>query len=423
MLLPEAHKVFGKGLDRSLKATSLLCRPKAILYKATNMSDESEYEFFKLRKQAKTYISKVFAFDKKNPERIRQVRMVIEGNDQVLLGEIESAMCLRLTGNVRKTQVSALITQDDKKIKRLTLQTFKTRAGDWIEAVEKDESTFRDDEFTRLLAFLSQIEFIDLSNEENFQIEDISSKARPKAIIDASDRRIVDYINSMTEGQRKGLLHALQGSLAAEDINILLGRKQGLEEYEEHMHLRDWNEGQWQSFFELEQWVFGYGLDYRVMRQFDREMTVGSGGTDNQNKPLIDFLMSFTDYTVLVEIKTPDTPIFTTGRRGRAGTWEFSREFMSAVSQIIEQKAEWLSFAHTGEHYNKSGTEALTARTRNAKSILVIGSRGEFLRSENPREANVMRDTFELFRRENRSIDIVTFDELLERARFITRSQ
>jgi len=27
-----------------------------------------------------------------------------------------------------------------------------------------------------------------------------------------------------------------------------------------------------------------------------------------------------------------------------------------------------------------------------------------------------MRDTFELFRRENRSIDIVTFDELLERA-------
>ena len=96
---------------------------------------------------------------------------------------------------------------------------------------------------------------------------------------------------------------------------------------------------------------------------------------------------------------------------------------MSAVSQIIEQKAEWLSFAQTGEHYNKSGGEVLTARTRNAKSILVIGARSEFLRSENPRTTNVMRDTFELFRRENRSIDIVTFDELLERARFITRSR
>lgn len=89
------------------------------------MSDETEYDFFKLRKQAKTYISKVFTFSELNTERVRQVRMVIEGNDRVHLGEIEGAMCLRLTGNVRKTQVSALVTQDNKGIKRLTIQTFK----------------------------------------------------------------------------------------------------------------------------------------------------------------------------------------------------------------------------------------------------------------------------------------------------------
>ncbi len=172
------------------------------------------------------------------------------------------------------------------------------------------------------------------------------------------------------------------------------------------MGLLDWSEVQWQDFFEREQWVFGYGLDYRVMRQFGREMTIGSGGSDNLNKPVIDFLMSFTDYTVLVEIKTPNTPIFTASRRGRAGTQEFSRDFMGAVSQIIEQKAEWLSFAQTGEHHDKSGAEVLTARTRNAKSILVVGSRDEFSRSGNVRDTNVMRDTFELFRRENRSIDI-----------------
>jgi hypothetical protein len=386
------------------------------------MSNETEFDFFKLRKQAKTYISKVFTFNEQNPERLRQVRMVVEGSDQVNFGEIEGAICLRLTGNIRKTQVIALITQDDKKIKRLTLQTFKTRAGDWIEAAEKNEFTFRADEFTRLLGFLSQIEFINLSNEENFQIEDISTKAGPKAVIDASDRAFIDRIKGMTEEQRTGLLHTLQRSLTDEEINILLGRRQGLEEYEEHMHLRDWTEAQWQDFFEREQWVFGYGLDYRVMRQFDREMTVGRGGTDNQNKPVIDFLMTFTDYTVLVEIKTPDAPIFRESRGGRAGTWEFSPQFMSAVSQIIEQKAEWLSFAQGGDHYNKAGTEVLAARTRNAKSILVIGSRDEFSRSENPRAASVMCDTFELFRREIRSIDIVTFDELLERAQFIARS-
>jgi len=386
------------------------------------MSDEKDYEFFELRKQAKTYLSKVFSFDARNPERVRHVRMVVEGSDEILVGEIEGAMCLRLTENIRKTQVSALVTQDSKKVKRLTLQTFKTRAGDWIESIEKSEFTFRADEFTRLLGFLSQIEFIDLSNVETFQIEDISTKAGPKAIIDASDRGVVDRIKSMTEDQRNRLLHSLQESLSDEEINILLGRKQGLEEYEKHMRLRDWSEAQWQDFFEREQWVFGYGLDYRVMRQFDREMTVGGGGADNKDKPVIDFLMSFTDYTVLVEIKKPDTPLFKASRGGRAGTWEFSPEFMSAVSQVIEQKAEWLTFAQTREHYDKSGAQVLTARTRNAKSILVIGSREEFARSGNVREANVMRDTFELFRREIRSIDILTFDELLERAQFVAQN-
>ena len=46
------------------------------------MSDEGEYEYFKLRKQAKAYITKVFTFNAWNTERVRQVRMVIEGKRQ-----------------------------------------------------------------------------------------------------------------------------------------------------------------------------------------------------------------------------------------------------------------------------------------------------------------------------------------------------
>lgn len=386
------------------------------------MSDEEDFEFYKLRKEAKTYISKVFRYSAQNTEPLRNVRMVLEGSDRLHLGEIEGSLCLRLSGEVRKTQVTAIVSQDDKQVRRITLQAFKTRK-EWYEAVDKDEFTFRQDEFSRLLAFLSQIEFIDLSNQETFHIEDISTQAGPKAIIDASDRGIVERVRGMTEAQRKDFLRAIQNTLTADEINVVLGRKQGLEEYERQLGQDAWSEGDWQDFFERQQWVFGYGLDYRIMRQFDREMKVGVGGTDNKNQPMADFLMSFTDYTVLVEIKKPSTPLFKAKRGGRAGTWEFSPEFMSAVSQIIEQKAEWLSFSQTGEHYNKAGTEKLTARTRNARSILVIGSKEEFVRLGNPRDATVMADTFELFRRECRSIDIITYDELLERARFITRSQ
>lgn len=386
------------------------------------MGDEGEYEFFKLRKQSKTYISKVFTFDARSTDRLRQVRMVLEGSDSLQLGEIEGAMCLRLTGEKRKTQVTALVTQDEKEVRRLTLQTFQSRAGDWIKGYEEHEFTFRRGEFNRLLAFLAQIEFTDLSNEANFQIEDISTKAGPKAIIDASDRGFIERINTMNESQRDAVIHALKGSLTGEEINLLLGRRQGLEEFEVQIEAGKWSETEWQQFFDQQQWVFGYGLDYRIMRQFDREMTVGSAGTDNRNKPIVDFLMSFKDYTVLVEIKRPDTRIFKAGKGGRAGTWEFSPEFTSAVSQTLQQKAEWLAFAQSREHYNKDGTQRLEARTRNAKTVLVIGSRTEFTGVDNPRSEQIMRDTFELFRRENRTIDILTFDELLERARFITNS-
>ncbi|MBA4011358.1 MAG: DUF4263 domain-containing protein [Phenylobacterium sp.] len=387
------------------------------------MSDESDHEFFRLRQEGKTYISKVFNFGAHNPEEIRNVWMVLEGSDSVLLGEVQGALCLRLTGSKRKTQVTALITQDDKRRKRLSFQTFQSRSGDWYEGYDKHEFTFRDDEFDRLLSFLNQIQFIDLSNRDRFTIQDISTTAGPKAIIDASERGIVERVRGMTEAQRHDFLRDIQNTLTGDEINVLLGRKQGLEEYEHQLAQSAWSEGDWQDFFERQQWVFGYGLDYRIMRQFDREMRVGVGGTDDKNQPMTDFLMSFTDYTVLVEIKKPSTPLFKAKRGGRAGTWEFSSEFMSAVSQVIEQKAEWLSFSQTGEHYNKAGTKKLTARTRNARSILVIGSKEEFARQGNARDAAVMADTFELFRRECSSIDIITYDELLERARFITRSQ
>src|SRR5580693_9112904 len=114
-------------------------------------SMRSDEYFFDMRREAKTYISKAFDY---GAERRRNVVMVMEGNDQVLFGEVEGAMCLRVTGEKRKTQVVAMVTQDGKKRRRLTLQTFKSAAGDTIKSSDKNEFTFRGDEFERVLTFL-----------------------------------------------------------------------------------------------------------------------------------------------------------------------------------------------------------------------------------------------------------------------------
>lgn len=385
---------------------------------------DEEARFLQLRRAAKTYISKVFTWGSHTAERLRNVRMVLEGSDVLHVGEVEGALCLRLSGEKRKTQVTAVVTQDEKAVRRLTLQSFQSRNGDWYQGQEKHSFTFRSGEFQRLQAFLHQIAFIDLSNEDRFDIEDISTGHGRKAIIDAADRSMVERIRTMNSTDRESVLAALGGSLSREEVNILLGRRQALEEFELQIGAGAWAERQWQDFFEREPWVFGYGLDYRVMRTFDREMTVSGGGTDNREKPVVDFLMTFTDYTALVEIKLPTTRIFRASKSSggsRAGTYAFSSEFTSAISQILEQKAEWLAFAGSGHHFNRDGSQQLGARTRNAKTILILGSRAEFDAAGDRRAAQVMRDTFELFRREMTSIEIMTFDELLERARFITR--
>lgn len=384
------------------------------------MSDD-EAKFFELRKEGKTYLSKVFTQGAITPQRLRLARAVFEGTERAVLGEVEGALCLRLTGDQRKTQVTALISQDDAGIKRVTLQTFKSRVGGWYQGYEKDAFSFRSDEFERLLEFLDRIEFIDLSNEDRFTVEDISVAAGPKIITDASDRVLINRIKQLGDPEREHLFRSLHADLTPEEINLLLGRRQALEEFEVQLGKGDWAEASWQDFFEEQSWVFGYGLDYRIMRPFDREMVVGKAGTDNRDKPTVDYLMTFTDYTVLVEIKRPDTLIFQRRKSGRAGTWRFSGDFMDAFSQILEQKAEWLIAAQSGDHFDKSGRRRLEARTRDAKTILVIGNRGEFDQLDNLRDANIKRDTFELFRRDTRNLEIVTFDELLERARFITK--
>lgn len=62
------------------------------------MSDDEDARFFHLRKEARTYISKLFKWGAQSTERLRNVRMVMEGSDVLHVGEIEGALCLRLTG-------------------------------------------------------------------------------------------------------------------------------------------------------------------------------------------------------------------------------------------------------------------------------------------------------------------------------------
>jgi hypothetical protein len=173
----------------------------------------------------------------------------------------------------------------------------------------------------------------------------------------------------------------------------------------------------WQHFFRRNEWIFGFGLDYRFLGILHVEAHVSDEDIAGRDGSIADFLMGAANFTVLVEVKRPGTRLFEE-RKNRAGSWKLSAELIDSVSQILEQKASWQvrGEVNTSKNYSASG-ELIGRMTVDPKSILLIGSNGQFSGTE--KERTIKLRTFELFRRDSRNIEILTYDELYERAKFI----
>lgn len=177
------------------------------------------------------------------------------------------------------------------------------------------------------------------------------------------------------------------------------------------------HESVWQHFFNINDWIFGYGLDYRFLGILQKEAHVSGTDVAGKESVINDFLLGCSKFTVLVELKKHDTPLF--GKdKNRSNSWTLSDDLVSGLSQILEQKASWqvTAEANTNGNYNDTG-ELIKQKTFDPKSILVIGSTKQFDGTD--KENQIKAKTFELFRRDSKNIEILTYDELYERAKFI----
>ena len=71
----------------------------------------------------------------------------------------------------------------------------------------------------------------------------------------------------------------IENDLTAEDFVAIGYRKQQLKIFNE-MLSGNFIESEWQKFFEKNEWIFGYGLDYRFIESSNREVGVGYGDID-----------------------------------------------------------------------------------------------------------------------------------------------
>jgi hypothetical protein len=199
----------------------------------------------------------------------------------------------------------------------------------------------------------------------------------------------------------------------------LLGKPDVLAAYQQQHGVRtDQPEAAWQHFFARNEWIFGYGLDYRFQGILQEQFHASQASADGSDVAITDYLLGDRRFTTFVEIKRPQTPLFAS-TKNRSRTWRLSPEFLDSVSQILEHKASGLLRFERGDLFDKGGMR-ITQRPYDPRVVLIVGHWGELDSCANDRERETKQRTLELFRRDSRNIEIITYDELLERAKFIT---
>ncbi|MBI5760387.1 MAG: DUF4263 domain-containing protein [Planctomycetales bacterium] len=194
---------------------------------------------------------------------------------------------------------------------------------------------------------------------------------------------------------------------------------------------REWNvsqtEGVWDRFFQMNQWIFGYGLRYVFMTAVNpdrlQQTTTGTAFDRAGKRP--DALMRTAgelSHLCFVEIKMHDAPLLKpVANAYRPECWAIGNEVTDGIVQVQQtiKKAEQERphpVRQVDERGDPTGEELFLDQP---KGLLVIGNQAQF---KTPTGTNWQKiASFELFRRNITSPEILTYDQLLARAEHIVK--
>jgi len=377
--------------------------------------EDGEIYYYKLREKSgpdTIYVSKLIEFENSvtGDKSRREIRKVFGEQESSEIVKVKGEFILRSSPTGRD-QIKVIVHENDNNRIGFVLQKFR---GDTGKPNKEINFSFYDNEFQELLEFLNLVRFIDLSDTSNFKLS--LSNLREKVLVNKEDKELLDSLAHLQGNDRINFLEKMRESaLTKQDLDILSGRKDGLAIFHRKLYeKKDWDEAHWQIFFSENTWIFGYGLDYRFLSILQKEAAVSDADVDGKNTVNSDFLLGSSDFTVIVELKRPDTLLFEQSRN-RSHSWRLSKYLVHAVSQILAQKAAW-EIKSSQTNYDGNG-QVITQKTSDPKAILVIGRKDEI--DGNPRDFEIKQKTFELYRRDSRNIEILTYDELYERAYYI----
>lgn len=252
---------------------------------------------------------------------------------------------------------------------------------------------------------------------ENYIIE-FNSKTQEekvKELIELADNSKLsnDEIKVIIKNQRKRIIYGFYCFLKGIEIDS----KNPFDYYRESRKIKEAGEEViWHHFFKENEWIIGLNVDIKFIRDFLSEQKIGTENSQGKGSPKLD-LLGISYFTTLIELKTSNTRIFkaTKSSNSRTNTWDFTSEFIEAYSQTLSQRTE----IHKNKEIIKEDGKKLDTeihRVLDPKSVLIFGNRNIEFPHNRSVENSIKSDCFERFRRDIRNVEIITFDELFERA-------
>ncbi len=370
----------------------------------------------------KTYISpSLQAFGDKE-RRVRIASKILPSEDGYEYAKERDEVVLRKKPDA-KTYITAKFLEDTRQTFVLTVQKFVSETGQPYGT----GFSFVGEEIGKFCEFLANIQSVDFKTRAKVNITD--EELRKIALTTHQAKSFV------TENQDL-FAEVLKSEVTTEDLVAVGYRKKQLSVYENLLSDKNYfdnlkekkncsNEGLWQKYFEKNPWVFGYGLGYMFLSGLDDkklEQVVQGHSVDTHGKR-VDALMKtkgIISNLCFIEIKTHATELLES-KPYRSGCWAPSKELAGAIAQVqgtVASAVENLSskINPSDKEGNPTGEEIFNYQP---KSYLVIGSMNEFV-SDNGVNKDKLR-SFELLRKNTSNPEIITFDELYERARFIVQ--
>lgn len=384
-----------------------------------------DFDYFSNKRTDRTYISRAFQpYDLFEPREQRQIRIasrVLDMDERPQFDKIKGELVLRVTPSGRQ-EVKVVFYQDNRDVKNITIQRFEVKSGN----PHRVAFTLYGDEIRKLYNMLDLVRYMDLEGSEKIRLDDavvdgwlLSEREKRRYLVEDIDPEVLEEI--------------IRNRVTKTDVVALAFRRQQLVVFERLLgdegylkgKISEWKargiEDVWQKFFEQNSWIFGYGLRYIFTSPLDgRKLEqVTTGYSFQEAGKRTDALMKtrgLISSLCFVEIKTHRTQLLS-GEPYRSESWRISNELAGAIAQVqktVQKTLKTLRVESVGGDGSPTGEVIFNYQP---KAIVVIGCLDEFRTDWGVNEQKY--SSFELFRRNTTNPEIITFDELYDRAKFI----